>query len=246
MRSFVLIVSMLFALLALMLALPGIFKFHMAYGGMSDNGIYYIFMVVMMFRAARKDSQFLITRPIARRSAHLAILTNLFILAAGLAASLVAVQLIGYSINKMLANAMPRYYSVSGDGMLWNPFYPKDSLLVFWNAAKNYVAIALYAYGYACFFTRWRGWTIALTVGIPVLLFVLFVLPTIQAFISDVNGLMENSDSLFAMVIIPRWINITRRIVDWFRKYFNVVLWSVAAAMIPFSFAVMRTTRHTT
>ncbi|MDR1569232.1 MAG: hypothetical protein LBS72_01935 [Oscillospiraceae bacterium] len=243
-RPLLWMILLLTALHALTLALPGIFKFQISYGGMSDNAIFPIFIMSMMFRAARKDTVFLTSRPIARRSVFAAILTHLAILSLSLAAALTIVQLLGYFANEILSDAAPMYYKRESDEMLWNPFRPNNALDTFWRALKLYVSAGLFAYGYACLRTRWKGWTIGLSIGLPILAFVLFALPTIQSFMIDVNALIENGDSLITMIVLPKWLNIVRNIVAWFRRYFNVIYWTAAAAMVPLSFFVMRKTRH--
>lgn len=244
-RGFILISLLVFALLGATLAFPGVFKVEAAYGGMSDNSIFPVFIVALMFRAARKDTVFLTSRPIARQSIHLAILTYLAALAVILAAVLTIVQLTGYGINNILIDKIPRYYKRESDAMLWNPFYPSQTLVTFWNALKTYIVTGLFAYGYACFLTRWKGWTIGLSVGVPVLAFVLFVLPTIQAFLVDATGIIENGSSPLVMIALSKWVAIVRSVIDWFSRYFEIIYWSAAAAMIPLSFLVMRKTRHT-
>ena len=244
-RSFILIAALLFALLAVTLAVPRVFRTPATYGGMSDNAIFPLFIIVVMFRAARKDTQFLVSRPVSRRSIHAAVLTYLAALAIALAIVLAIVQLLGYSVNQWLIKAYPTYYKTESDAMMWKPFYPKDTLSILWSALKIYVATGLFAYGYSCFLTRWKGWTLGISISVPVLLFILFLLPTVRSFMVDVNGLIENGDSLITMVVIPKWLKIIRAIIDWFKRYYDIIYWSVAASMIPLSFFVMRGTRHT-
>jgi len=243
-RSLVLIMMLMVAIVAGMFLLPMIFRFRTEYTGISDNGLYFIFMIVTMFRAARKDTIFLTSRPVARRSLFLAVLTEIVSLAVVLAVSIIILQNVGYFVNEALKRGMPQYFGNVSNRRFFSPFYPRDSLTVLKNVFLRYLPMGVFAYTYACFVTRWKGWTIGISVGVPVLLVVLMLLPTVQEFLNDLGQLIDGGNPAAAMMTVPKWIDIIAGVVNWFRANWKKVYWTACVCCIPLSFLVMRTTRY--
>jgi hypothetical protein len=242
-RSVILVVSLLAAILIGTFAIPLIFRYKLSYGGMSDNGLYFVFMIVMMFRAARKDTIFLTSRPVARRSIFLAALSEIVALAALLAITIAAFQNIGYWIYNVLTKAQPEYFG-AGEYALWNPFTPDKSWSAFSSSFMRYLPVGVFAYTYACFLTRWKGLTIGLSVGIPLLFFAMLLLPVINDFIADFTKVVEDGKTTSALFIAPKWIEIIQNIISWFGRNWRRIYWTACACCVPISFFVMRTTRY--
>ena len=243
-RGILLIFILMAAIVAGMFLVPIIFKYKLDYTGINDNGVYFIFIIVTMFRAARKDTIFLTSRPVARRSLFLAVMTEIIALSAILAISIIILQNLGYMTNEALKKNMPEIFGRSNNRRFFSPFYPRDSLSVMKNLFIRYIPVGVFSYAYACFLTRWKGWTIGISVGIPVLLIVLMLLPTVQEFLNDIEQVIDNNNRAAAMLTVPKWIDILSGVVNWFRRNWKRVYWTACACCVPLSFLVMRTTRH--
>jgi hypothetical protein len=239
----ILIVALLAAIFIGMFAIPPIFKYKLSYNGMGDNGLYLFFMIWVMFRAARRDTIFLTSRPIARRSIFLAAMTEAAALAAILALTVIAFQNLGYLLNGALTKAAPQYYGASNYLAAYT-FTPAGTWVEFLDSFRRFLPFGIFAYTYACFLTRWKGLTIGLSVGVPLLLFAMLLLPVIQNFLTDFTKVAESGNTASALVVAPKWIEIAQNVVGWFGRNFRKIYWTVCACCVPLSFFVMRTTRY--
>ncbi|MDR2656696.1 MAG: hypothetical protein LBB86_02575 [Oscillospiraceae bacterium] len=245
-----LLAALLTALLAATLIIPALLPGNMLnYAGISDGGVLPLFMIVTMMRAARKDTTFLLARPVSRRGVWLGLMTCLILLTLTLAALRTVFALVGYSIVLPLSRSYPDTYrfALETEWNAWKPFTPNQTLPEFWKGIKDIVSAGLFAYCYGCLLERWKGWTIGLSIGLPVLGFVLFVLPVVYAFMTDVNLVIDGGQaSAFAAIpLLQKWIDTISAIRDWVSRYWDLLFWSGAALCVPASFFVMRTSRHT-
>ncbi|GHU67506.1 hypothetical protein FACS1894184_07470 [Clostridia bacterium] len=245
----ILITTIMVVILAAMFIIPlfvtGSFS---EMSGLSDGGIFPVFMIVTMLRAARKDTTFLITRPISRRGVWLGLMAHLVIVTVLLAALRAALMLAWYVIMLPLSRSHPQIYRFATESPIGGTlFTPSQAPLTFWRGFKDIVSAGLFAYCYGCLLERWKGWTIGLSLGLPALGFVIFVLPIVYAFINDINVVIDGGQTgvITSMPLLVKWIEIIQVIADWVEKYFEWLFWSAAAASVPIGYLTMRTSRHT-
>ncbi|MDR1263687.1 MAG: hypothetical protein LBK46_09405 [Oscillospiraceae bacterium] len=250
-RGGVLLLAALMAvILAAMLIVPALFPSNsLSYSGISDSGVFPLFMIVTMMRAARKDTTFFLARPVSRRGVWLGLMACLIMLTLTLAALRTILALVGYSIVLPLTRSHPGIYSFAPEAEwnAWKQFTPNQTLPELWKGIKDIVSAGLFAYCYGCLLERWKGWTIGLSIGLPVLGFVIFVVPVLYAFMTDVNMVVDGGQaSAFAAIpLLQKWIDMVGAIRDWLRRYWDWLFWSGAALCVPVSFFVMRMSRHT-
>lgn len=243
-RSSALTVLGLLALLfGFNLLVPVLFNTHYNYVSFSNSGLYTLFMVIFMNTFAHSDTTFLCSRPLTRRGIWLGAIG--FIVAYGALFTVfnIALSLLSYGVCSWLSTIAPTRYTMAGS-MAWGAFAPANTLTLARDSFMNYVAFGLLAYAYGCLLRRWRGWTIALTILIPVLMIAVFIMPTVYLFINDMEALVETQDITQMLQTLPSWLSLIQRIVLWFQEYYNVIAWSIVAACLPVSFFVMRTTRQ--
>ncbi|MDR1600014.1 MAG: hypothetical protein LBS11_09155 [Oscillospiraceae bacterium] len=224
----------------------------LVYSGVSDSGMFPIFMVVTMLRAARKDTPFLVARPLARRSVWLGLAAHMVILTLVLAALRAVYALLGYSMFLQLSRVNPGVYRFSAETgwEAWKPFTPNQTLPAFWKAIQDIVSAGALAYCYGCLLARWKGWTIGLSVGLPALGFVVFVLPVVIAIAGDFERIVDSVgqsslETASAMLLVMKWVDTIQKIMDWLWKYFDWLFWGVVALAVPASWFTTRSARHT-
>lgn len=252
-RGVYLLIALMACILAAIIVLPSLgLGSVQSYSGVSDSGIFPVFMVVVMMRAARRDTTFLIARPMARGSVWLGLIAHMVMLSIILAALRVAFELIGYSIVLPLTRSKPNVYGFAPESE-WAalaPFTPNQSLPTFWRGIKDIVSAGILAYCYGCLLSRWKSWTIGISIGLPVLGFVVFVLPVFIAFTGDFKRVVDSGGqssmaTASAMLLVMKWVDIIQGIMDWIEKYFDWLFWGAAALAVPASWLTMRTARHT-
>ncbi|GHU73983.1 hypothetical protein AGMMS49992_14190 [Clostridia bacterium] len=249
-RGVMLLTIMMIVILLGMFVIPAILpQSTLEYNGISDSGVFAIFVFFTMMRASRKDTVFLISRPIARRNVWLGLMANLVLLTLGLAILRTAFALISYYAAIALTDIRPDIYQFAAERgySAWETFTPSATLPTIWRGITDFISAGLFGYCYGCLLQRWKGWTIGLSIGLPVLGFVVFVLPVIYAFINDFNSVVEYGQAVLITSpnMLGKWIETVQAIVNWVQKYFDLLFWIAAAATIPISYLTMRTSRHT-
>ena len=70
-------------------------------------------------------------------------------------------------------------------------------------------------------------------------------MPIVYLFINDMESLVQTNDISAMLQVLPGWLAMIQRVVDWFAKYYDAVFWSIVALSVPIGFLTMRTTPQT-
>jgi hypothetical protein len=242
-RGLLLILGALLLILAATLLIPTLLKNPTAYSDFADGGLFTILVAAFLYRCARKDTPYLVTRPVSRRAIWLGTMAHFITLALTLALARVLYALLGYGANFLIIRAGSPYHTFAGADA-WNPFVPSHTPSAFWSSLSILLRTGLMAYLYGCLMRRWKGWTITLTILIPAGVFLISVLPWIYLFLHDVRSLSDSASLSTVYPIAIRWIEAIQSIMQWLDHNITWLTWAVAAVCAPLSFLVMRTTRY--
>ncbi|MEG0766277.1 MAG: hypothetical protein RR482_01045 [Clostridia bacterium] len=248
-RGFLLICGVVALLLGINFLLPLVISgARYTYADYSDGGAFGIYVMVLMYIATHGDARFLAGQTVTRGSIWLGQMGYMVCLCALFALVRVALALIGFYGTTALSAVWPSRYgvmAVEDIGQTWG-FVPSRWSAVLWRTFTGLLLGGLFAYCYGSLFRRWKGWTIALTVGIPLLAFVSLVMPFLYVAMNTLEEI--TSDSSAAMRIImknaSRWIEWIRKGMEFFEKYWHWIVWSAALCTMPITWAVMRKTRQ--
>lgn len=240
-RLVLLVVILLVALFALYMILPQFIQMQYVFNDYSDGGVFGLLLIIFLITFAHGDTTYLCSRPLTRRSIWLGAMAYILVYAVALATIRLLLALFGYGLVHALAPRFPNQYALS-PATAWGAFDPSRSLTVWRDAFLGLLAAGLVAYAYGTLLRRWRGWTIALTILIPLLSISLTVMPVVYLFINDMESLVQSNDVSAMLQVLPGWLALIQRVVEWFVKYYDVVFWSVVATSVPVGFLTMRTT----
>lgn len=243
-RMFWLVIILAAALLAVYMILPQFIQMKYVFTDYSDGGFFGLLLIIFLIIFAHSDTTYLCSRPLTRRSIWFGAMAYILVYAVVLATVRLALGLTGYGLVYLLAPRFPDQYALSPT-TAWGAFYPARSLTVWKDAFLGILAAGLVAYAYGALLRRWRGWTIALTILIPLLGISLTVMPIVYLFINDMESLIQTNDISAMLQVLPGWLALIQRVVEWFTKYYDVVFWSIVAASVPVGFLTMRTTPQT-
>ena len=240
-RPVLLVLILLVALFAVYLVLPQFIQMQYVFTDYSDGGLFGLLLIIFLIILAHSDTAYLCSRPLTRRSIWLGGMAYVLIYALVLASARLLLALSGYGLVRMLAPSFPDKYALAPD-TAWGAFVPMRSLKVWWDAFLALLAAGLVAYAYGCLLRRWKGWTIALTILIPLLGVTLMVMPTVYLFINDMEFLVQSGDVTAMLQVLPGWLALVQRVVEWLIRYYDLIFWSIVAVSVPIGLLSMRTT----
>jgi len=236
-------------ILAVMFGAPALVRLlgepgYMEYSGFTDAGLLRLFVVVTMLRASGRDTSFLAVKPVPRRGIWLGFMVFLITACALLTLARVGLSMLGFRLAEGLSGVNPDVYGVAKADQ-WGRFHWEDVPVMLRDTFLGLASAGVFAYCYGCLWRRWRGWTVALSILLPVGALVMYLMPYIYSILADFDNLVssEGTNPIIVMQVLPGWLQTARNVMKWFATYWDVVYWAAAGAALAAGFLVMRTMR---
>jgi hypothetical protein len=238
--GFLLMITVMAAALIAVLASPYIIRGSvLLYSGVSDFGIFSLFIIIKMVRVVNQNTARITAQPISRLSVWLSHITYLLFLSMALAALRTLFNLIGYGLTDILSKSNPSMYTFAlEDG--WRSFISSKTLTDLWSGIQNIFMVGLLAYFYAELLRRWKRLTLSVSAVICVFSYALFVQPLLHSFVNDINTIAENTRSINAILLIPKWVDVIANITNWINQ--NLLKMGLISTVIvlPLSFILVQ------
>lgn len=203
-----------------------------------------VVMLMLMYRAANIDARFLITRATPRLSVYGGVIAEILLISALGVVLGALMTMLDAALVSLMANIAPQRYSIN----MWS-MYSTMRATTFggatamawqnaWNAWTSTIQWCCFYYFYFCLLRRWKIQTLAVTIGVPVALFALMIVPAVTGFFDQLERLNEQE----MWQLMPQFMELMRfmeRAMQFVSEQWPVIRAVGAVACLALSYPVM-------
>lgn len=218
--------------------------------GTAEQGVSTVFWyvsvcaLILMYRAANVDARFLITRLTPRPSVYAGVVLEILTFTALGVLLAAAVTLAETGLVAALSGLAPGRYSVSMWDLLGQARATATGevagFLVPYTGRffLSTVEYCCFYYLYFCLLRRWKVQTLAVTIGVPVLMVVLVVVPAVNGFFDQIASMSEQ-ELWQSMPVLMNLLRFMEEAVRFMIERWPVIRAVAAVACLALSYPVM-------
>lgn len=200
--------------------------------------------LILMYRAANVDARFLITRATPRPSVYAGVVLEILALSALGALLAAGITLVETGFVSAMSSLAPDRYAVS----MWDLFgqahaTASDEVAAFLGpyTVRFFFSTAEYCcfyYLYFCLLRRWKVQTLAVTIGVPVLMVVLLIVPFVNGLFDQIAQMSEQ-ELWQSMPVLMNLLRLIERAARFMIDRWPTIRALAAVACLALSYPVM-------